>query len=107
MTEPVMDLSEIVGLYKEDARQSVQKMRAAAGRWEEVGSAGPACLELRKFAHQLRGSGRTYGFRNVTRIGKALEHLMIKVQDRRLPADDRLRSVVTRYIEALGAVFRE
>jgi chemotaxis protein histidine kinase CheA len=106
MTEPVMDLSEIVGMYKEDARQAVEKMRAATQQWADVGAGGPACQELRKYAHQLRGSGRTYGFRNVTRIGKALEHLMIKLQNHRLPADERLKTVITRHVEQLGTIFK-
>ena len=105
MSEPVLDLSEIVGLYKEDARRSVRQMQAAVQRWDEVLAGGAACLELRKLSHQLRGSGRTYGFRNVTRIAKALEHLMIKIQAKKLPGSDRLRQVVTRDIERLAAVF--
>ena len=68
MGEPAMDLTEIIGLYKEDARRSVEQMRLAAGRWDDVASGGDACKELRKLSHQLRGSGRTYGFREVTRI---------------------------------------
>ena len=107
MTEPVLDLSEIVGLYKEDARKSVEKMRAAAQRWDDVISGGPAGLELRKLAHQLRGSGRTYGFRNVTRLGKALEHLMVKLQSKRLASSDRLKKIVVDYIERLAVTFDE
>ena len=105
MNEPVLDLTEIIGLYKEDARRSIQQMRAAVQRWEEVCGGGPASLELRKLAHQLRGSGRTYGFRNVTRIGKALEHLMIKLQAKRLPPSERLQKRVADYVERLAVIF--
>jgi chemotaxis protein histidine kinase CheA len=105
MSEPALDLSEIIGLYKQDARHSVDQMRAAAQRWDEVGRCGPACLELRKLAHQLRGSGRTYGFRRVTRIGKAIEHVMIKLQGQRLKADDRLRKFLSDAIERLADDF--
>jgi chemotaxis protein histidine kinase CheA len=107
MTEPILDLSEIVGLYKEDARKSVASMRAAAQRWEDILAGGPAFLELRKLAHQLRGSGRTYGFREVTRLGKALEHLMIKLQNKRIKGSDRLRTLVASYIDRLGKAFNE
>jgi chemotaxis protein histidine kinase CheA len=106
MSEPVLDLSEIVGMYKEDARRSVERMRASVQRWKEVGENGPAGQELRKLAHQLRGSGRTYGFRNVTRIGKALEHLMIKLQAKRLAADDRLQKIMASHIERLADIFK-
>ena len=105
MTDPVLDLSEIIGLYKEDARRSIAQMRTAAQNWKEVAALGPACLELRKLAHQLRGSGRTYGFRNVTRQGKALEHLMIKLQAKRFPADKRLQTLITVHIEKLATIF--
>ena len=107
MSEPVLDLSEIVGMYKEDARRSVEQMRTAIKRWEEVAQGGPACLELRKLAHQLRGSGRTYGFREVTRVGKAMEHLIMRLQAKHLPADERLRTVLTSHIERLGTIFEE
>jgi chemotaxis protein histidine kinase CheA len=106
MNEPVLDLSEIVGLYKEDARRSVQLMRAALARWEEVASGGPACKELRKHAHQLRGSGRTYGFCRVTRIGKAMEHLIVKLEAHRISADARLRKMISDHIEQLAGIFQ-
>jgi chemotaxis protein histidine kinase CheA len=106
MSEPVLDLSEIVGMYKEDARRSVERMRESVRRWAEVGEGGPAGLEIRKLAHQLRGSGRTYGFRNVTRIGKALEHLMIKLEAKRIPADERLQKIITSNIERLAGIFK-
>ena len=91
MAEPVLDLSEIVDLYKEDARRMILSMRAALERWTEVSDGGPACLELRKYSHQLRGSGRTYGFRDVTRVAKAMEHLTEGLQKHALPADERMR----------------
>src|SRR4051812_18463334 len=102
MNEPTLDLSEIVGLYKEDARRSVDQMRAAIARWQEVGDGGPACQQLRKLSHQLRGSGRTYGFSDVSRVGKAMELLIICLQAKRLPADQRLQQVLARYVERLG-----
>ena len=100
-----MDLSEILGLYKEDARRYVQQMRTDVQAWDQVAGGGPASLELRKLAHQLRGSGRTYGFRKVTRIGKALEHVMIILQAKRFPADDRARHLITKYIDRLEVIF--
>jgi chemotaxis protein histidine kinase CheA len=105
MSEPALDLSEIIDLYKEDARRSIEQMRAAATQWAEVAQGGAACQQLRKLAHQLRGSGRTYGFRNVTRIGKAMEHLMIKLQTKRIPADERLREILVKYIQRLAVIF--
>src|SRR5258708_22743229 len=98
MTDAVLDLSEIVGLYKQDARLSVMRMKAAAQCWDEVIQGGPACLQLRKLAHQLRGSGRTYGFRDVTRIGKALELLMVKLLSKHLKPDHRLQTFVARFL---------
>ena len=62
MNEPALDLSEIVGMYKEDARRSVTQMRAALERWEEVGQDGPACQELRKLAQPLLETGAVCEF---------------------------------------------
>ena len=106
MSEPALDLSEIVGLYKEDARRSVGNMRAALEHWDELAQGGPACKEMRKLSHQLRGSGRTYGFHNVTRIGKALEHLTQKLEAGKIPTDARLRNVMLAYVERLAAIFQ-
>ena len=36
MAEPALDLSEIMDLYKEDARRMAGLMQAALQRWEEV-----------------------------------------------------------------------
>src|SRR5258708_38286484 len=106
MTEPVLDLSEIVGLFKQDDRLTVMRMKAEAQCWDEVIQGGPACLQLRKLAHQLRGSGRTYGFRDVTRIGKALELLMVKLQSKHLKPDQRLQTFVARCLERLADIFK-
>ncbi len=106
MSEPAIDLSEIVGLYKEDARKSVELMRAAVKNWTEVIQGGAARLELRKLAHQLRGSGRTYGFQEVSRIGKALEHMMIKLQEKRILGDERLQRRVEALVERLAIAFK-
>jgi chemotaxis protein histidine kinase CheA len=106
MSEPALDFSEIISLYKVDARRAVDQMRAAVEKWSEVAQGGAARLELRRLAHQLRGSGSTYGFREVSRIGKALEHILIKLQDRRVVADERLRGLVTSLVERLAAAFK-
>jgi chemotaxis protein histidine kinase CheA len=107
MAEPALDLSEIIGLYKEDARRMAGQLQAAWRRWEEVQAGGPARQELRKFSHQLRGSGRTYGFREVTCLCKAMENIVQKMEKNNLPADDRVREALRRKIERLVVVFSE
>jgi chemotaxis protein histidine kinase CheA len=106
MTEPVIDLSEILDMYKEDARRSVSQMRAAMENWSEVLNDGPARQEIRKLSHQLRGSGRTYGFRNVSRVAKAMEHAVILLQSGRIPADERLKKCLSTWIERLAEAFK-
>ena len=91
MAEPVLDMSEIVELYKADARRMVLEMRQALERWDEFAQGGPARQDLRRLSHQMRGSGRTYGFRSVTRICKAMERIVLKLEQRRWPAEERLR----------------
>jgi chemotaxis protein histidine kinase CheA len=103
--EPLLDLSELLDLYKEDARRMVEKMRAAAEHWTDVASGGPAQYDLRKLSHQLRGSGRTYGFQDVTRISKALESIMQKIEKGQLPADDRAAQSVKMKVERLATIF--
>ena len=84
MGEPVLDLSEILDLYKEDARRmAAQDERGLGAMGGEVQAGGAARQELRRLSHQLRGIlGRTYGFREVTRISKALENIMLKLEKR-------------------------
>ena len=105
MGEPALDLSEIIGLYKEDAKRMVEQMQSALSRWEEVQQGGPARQELRRLSHQMRGSGRTYGFREVTRFCRAMENIVQKLEKNRLPADDRVREALRRKIDRLAAVF--
>ena len=105
MAEPALDLSEIMGLYKEDARRMVGQMQAALTRWTEVQEGGPARQELRKLSHQMRGSGQTYGFRQATRICKAMENSVQKLERNRLSADDRIQKSLRIKVEKLTAVF--
>ena len=106
MNEPAMDLSEIMDLYKEDARQAIAQMQGAMERWKEVVQGGPARTDLRRLSHQLRGSGRTYGFREVTRIGKAIENTVQKMERDALRPDNRVRQALSVKIDRLQALFR-
>src|SRR5256885_265633 len=99
MPEPALDMSEIIGLYKEDARRMVSDMRSALQRWDEVKIGGPARNDLRRLSHQLRGSGRTYGFRNVTRISKAMEQIVQKLEKQILEADERVKKAMAGKID--------
>jgi len=103
--EPILDFADIIELYKQDARQSVERMRAALERWGEVVTGGPARAELRKLSHQMRGSGRTYGFRDATRISKAMERIVEGLEKHRFEADERIRCSLGRKIERLAKVF--
>jgi chemotaxis protein histidine kinase CheA len=105
MGEPALDLSEIMDLYKEDARRMAGQMLAAWSRWEEVQAGGSARQELRRLSHQLRGSGRTYGFRQVTRLCKAIENMVQKLEKNKLAPDERLRESIRKKVERLMAVF--
>jgi len=105
MGEPALDLSEIVGLYKEDARLMVAKMNDALLRWAEIPVGGPARQDLRRLSHQLRGSGRTYGFRNVTRFSKAIEGIMLKIEKGQIAADDRTRKSIQAKVQLLAKAF--
>ena len=106
-SEPVLDMSEIILLYKGDAQKMVITMRSALGRWDEIASGGAARQELRRIAHQLRGSGRTYGFYSVTRVSKALEKIILKLEGRVLSPDERVRKSLSEKIERLAAIFNE
>jgi len=107
MGEPAIDLSEIMDLYKEDAKRMIQQMQSALIRWPEIQQGGPARLELRKLSHQMRGSGRTYGFGHATRMCKAMENIVQKLEHNRLPADDRILKSLRAKIERLISIFVE
>jgi chemotaxis protein histidine kinase CheA len=105
--EPILDMSEIVNLYKGDARRMVGEMRAALMHWEDVVTGGPARQALRRLSHQLRGSGRTYGFRDVTRICKCLENIIIRLEKGRFAGDARVQEAIRVRVERLATVFKE
>lgn len=105
MAEPILDLSEIVGLYKEDALKTVGKMHDAFSRWSEFQSGGQARTDLRRMSHQLRGSGRTYGFRHVTRFCKALENITIKLEKSALRPDKRVHESIRKKLALLDSAF--
>src|SRR5882724_8628126 len=107
MAEPIIDLSEIIDLYKEDAKRMIDKMKAALGRWEEVKQGGPARADLRRLSHQLRGSGRTYGFRSVTRSCKAIENIVFRLEKGKLAADERAKQSIRKKLESLVAAFKK
>jgi chemotaxis protein histidine kinase CheA len=107
VTEPAFDMSEIIALYKEDARQAIMSMRAAWVQWADVVAGGPARQHLRKLSHQLRGSGRTYGFSDVTRISKAIENIMMKLEKKTLAAGEPVRLSLQKKIDRLAMAFKD
>jgi chemotaxis protein histidine kinase CheA len=106
VSEPALDLSELMDLYKEDARRMVEAMRVLSGRWNEISAGGTARQELRRMSHQLRGSGRTYGFHDVSQISKALEQIMQRLERQTLLADERVKRSVCDKIERLAVIFQ-
>jgi chemotaxis protein histidine kinase CheA len=107
MAEPIIDLSEIIDLYKEDAKRMIEKMKSALERWEEVKQGGAARAELRRLSHQLRGSGRTYGFRSVTRTCKAIENIILQLDKAKVAPDERVQESIRKKLKSLVAVFKE
>jgi chemotaxis protein histidine kinase CheA len=85
----------------------IDKMKAALGRWDEVKQGGPARADLRRLSHQLRGSGRTYGFRSVTRSCKAIENIVLRLEKGKLPPDERAQQSIRKKLESLVAAFKE
>ncbi len=106
MTEPALDLSDIIDLYKKDARGMIAQMNDALKKWPDFQADGPVRKDFRRWSHQLRGSGRTYGFRNVTRISKAMEKIIIGIESGRIPADDRVRNSLRVKVSLLEGVFK-
>jgi len=107
VAESTFDMSEIIALYKEDARQAIADMREAWRQWAEVAAGGQARQNLRKLSHQLRGSGRTYGFCDVTRISKAIENIMMKLENKTLTANEPVRLSLQKKIDRLALVFKD
>jgi chemotaxis protein histidine kinase CheA len=106
MTEPALDLSEIMELYKEDARRMTSLLRDSCARWEEIRQGGIARTVIRRLSHQLRGSGRTYGFREVTRLSKAVEAIVVKLERKNLPPDERVHEALRTKIDRLVEIFK-
>lgn len=106
MSEPVLDMSEIVELYKIDARTMIQTMQADLQKWQNGTPMDDMAKELRRLSHQLRGSGRTYGFRHVTRLGKAIEKIVLKLEAHRLSWDEPVRQSLAKKIEQLKLAFQ-
>jgi len=104
--QQAFDMTEIIGLYKEDARKMVSTMQDDMSKWSEIESGGNARQDLRRLAHQLRGSGRTYGFSQVTRLCKAIENMMIRLEQKRVLADARLKASINLKIDRLSGIFR-
>lgn len=84
----------------------IHMMQGALARWEDVQRGGEARSELRRLSHQLRGSGRTYGFHTVTRLAKAMESIVQKLEKNKLPADERSREAIRQLVDRLAITFR-
>ena len=103
--EPAFDLSEIVDLYKADARASVAQLCLHMKNLSNVVQGAEAVAGVRRISHQLRGSGKTYGFPQVTRLSKALERISISIQAHRIDLSERTVGVIQRYIGKLASIF--
>ena len=107
MTEPAFDMSEIIALYKVDARQAIAEMYAALLQWTDVSAGAAARQNLRKLSHQLRGSGRTYGFNDVTRVSKAIENIMMKLEKKTLAPNESVQRSLQIKIDRLARTFKD
>jgi HPt (histidine-containing phosphotransfer) domain-containing protein len=60
------ELAEYVPIYFEARKQDVQRLKELLGKKQ--------FSDIRVCAHNLKGTGATFGFPDVTRLGTALEY---------------------------------
>ncbi len=65
---------EMTADYLSQAREQVSEMRQAL-RAMGRGADGPSLEAIRRHAHQLYGSGASYGFPEISRLARLIEHL--------------------------------
>ena len=95
MTEPIVvtvakDLEDLIPTFMKNRGKELETLRAAL--------AGGDFEQLRQIGHRMKGVGNSYGFEQVSQIGKTIEE-HAKASDR-----TALETCIGEYADYLGSV---
>ncbi|NJD39610.1 MAG: chemotaxis protein CheA [Geobacter sp.] len=95
-----MDTSRYRDLFVSEAQEHLNALGSLALQCEQVGTAAPV-HEMFRHAHSLKGMAATMRFTPVSSLAHALEELLVKIRDGKLPADRGTVDLILAAVTAL------
>lgn len=97
-------LSELEELFLGEMEEHLDDMTRQLLLAESNPSNHEAINALMRSAHSIKGSAAITGFREISRLGHAMEDLMVLVRDERLPVSSSIAQIVFRGVDRLRAL---
>lgn len=96
----------VIEEYLSDCRENVRRAYEDVRSLRAEGARGQSAKRLKKFGHQLVGSGGTYGYERVSREGGKLASLMEAVITGARPLDDGALAEISASLDGIKASFK-
>lgn len=95
-----MDTSRYRDLFVSESQEHLNALGTLALQCEKAGTATPV-HEMFRHAHSLKGMAATMQFTSVSTLAHALEELLVKIRDGKLPADRGTVDLILATVTAL------
>ncbi len=99
-----MDLARYLGLFVAEAREHVERARAAAGTLDAGEPAPDASREILRHAHSIKGMAASMGYPSIARLAHAAEDLLDAVARARRAPERRERELLLEALDGLDAM---
>ncbi|MBI3778831.1 MAG: Hpt domain-containing protein [Gammaproteobacteria bacterium] len=93
--------AEIMDIFIEDARDVLENIKSKFLVWRDDTENQNALTELRRGYHTLKGSGRMVGASEVAELSWAVENVLNKVREAKIPPSPEMIDLLDRVQEAL------
>lgn len=92
---------ELLGVFVEEAREEIDRIRSVLPAWEANPADAESLARLRRSFHTLKGSGRMVGARSVGEFAWAVESLLNRVISGTLPRTGEMMELLASAVAAL------
>ncbi|MFQ5994764.1 MAG: Hpt domain-containing protein [Acidiferrobacterales bacterium] len=92
---------EMLEIFIEEAREVLEAINSEFPKWRDNSDNEKALAEVRRGFHTLKGSGRMVGASTIGELAWAIENMLNKVRDSKIPPSEALFAAVTDVKEVL------
>lgn len=97
----IMDMSQYLGLFIEEARDHIQSLNDNMLKLEENPEDLQLINEIFRSAHTLKGMAGTMGFVNMQKLTHAMENVLAAARDGKLKINSNIMDILFKTVDAL------